>query len=136
MSKFDCFLLLVYSNGEGEDRKRMATEQMNISKPPRMARFIRSKVKAGEYTNVSEAIRDAIRHMQEAEAAKELSRDSGRRLTARERQEIRQRVQQGIKDLEEGSYEEFDERGLREYFSGVVERGKKRFPAADAKRPS
>ena len=114
----------------------MATEQMNISMPPRMARFIRSKVKAGEYTNVSEAIRDAIRHMQKAEAAKELSRDSGRRLTARERQEIRQRVQQGIRELEEGSYEEFDERGLREYFSGVVERGKKRFPAADAKRPA
>jgi putative addiction module CopG family antidote len=48
----------------------MPIEQMNISLPPKMARFIRGKVKAGDYTNASEVVRDAVRHMQEAEAAR------------------------------------------------------------------
>ena len=48
----------------------MPIEQMNISLPPKMARFIRGKVKAGQYTNASEVVRDAVRHMQEAEAAR------------------------------------------------------------------
>lgn len=80
----------------------MATEQMNISMPPQMARFIRGRVKAGAYTNVSEAIRDAVRRMQETEAAKR-----------REREGIRRGVRQGIKDIEEGRYEEYDDDGLR-----------------------
>jgi putative addiction module CopG family antidote len=48
----------------------MPIEQMNISLPPKMARFIRSKVKAGDYPNASEVVRDAVRHMQEIEAAR------------------------------------------------------------------
>ena len=48
----------------------MPIEQMNISLPPKMARFIRGKVKDGQYTNASEVVRDAVRHMQEAEAAR------------------------------------------------------------------
>ena len=47
----------------------MPIEQMNISLPPKMARFIRGKVKAGAYTNASEVVRDAVRHMQELEIA-------------------------------------------------------------------
>jgi hypothetical protein len=41
-------------------------------------------------------------------------------------EQIRQRVQQGIRDIEEGRSEEFDENGLRAYFAGIVKRGKKR----------
>jgi len=48
----------------------MPIEQMNISLPPKMARFIRGKVKDGQYTNASEVVRDAVRHMQETEAAR------------------------------------------------------------------
>ena len=88
----------------------MPIEQMNISLPPRMARFIRGKVKAGQYTNASEVVRDAVRHMQEAEAVRK------EQLTASEYKDIRQRVQQGVKDFEEGRYEEFDEDGLRQHF--------------------
>ena len=36
---------------------------MNISLSPQMARFIRGKVKNGEYTNMSEVVRDAVRRM-------------------------------------------------------------------------
>ena len=94
--------------------------QMNISMPPQMARFIRGRVKAGEYTNVSEAIRDAIRHMQQS-----ASDDIEARLTPKERQAIRVQVQQGVRDLEEGRYEEFDEAGLRNYFDGLMAKGKR-----------
>jgi antitoxin ParD1/3/4 len=107
----------------------MPIEQMNISLPPRMARFIRGKVKAGQYTNASEVVRDAVRHMQEAEAVRK------EQLTTSEYKDIRQRVQQGVKDLEEGRYEEFDEDGLRQHFAGIAERGKKRL-AAGVKRSS
>jgi putative addiction module CopG family antidote len=48
----------------------MPIEQMNISLPPKTARFIRGKVKAVHYTCASEVVRDAVRHMQEGEAAK------------------------------------------------------------------
>jgi len=44
----------------------MAIEQMNISLSPQMARFIRGKVKTGQYSNISEVVRDAVRHMQES----------------------------------------------------------------------
>ena len=94
----------------------MATEQMNISMPPQMARFIRDKVKAGAYTNVSETIRDAIRRMQEAEAAKQdraLLADFEGGLPKNARAGIRRGVRQGIKDIGEGRYEEFDARGLK-----------------------
>ncbi len=46
----------------------MAVEQMNISLSPKMARFIRRKVKTGSYTNISEVVRTAVRRMQEEEA--------------------------------------------------------------------
>jgi len=94
-----------------------------------MARFIRGKVKAGQYTNASEVVRDAVRHMQEAEAVRK------EQLTASEYKDIRQRVQQGVKDFEEGRYEEFDEDGLRQHFAGIAERGKKRL-ASGVKRSS
>ena len=107
----------------------MPIEQMNISLPPRMARFIRGKVKAGQYTNASEVVRDAVRHMQEAEAAKKdrpaLLDDFEVRVAAGEREDIRRRVQQGVKDLEEDRFEEFDADGLRQHFAGIAERGKK-----------
>lgn len=84
--------------------------------PPQMARFIRGKVRNGEYTNMSEVARDAVRRMQEAEATK-----SGRILLANfeaglapgEREGIRRGVRQGIEDIEEGRYEEYSADGLR-----------------------
>ena len=46
----------------------MPVEQMNVSLSPQMAKFIRSKVKTGSYTNISEVVRTAVRRMQEEEA--------------------------------------------------------------------
>ena len=115
----------------------MPIEQMNISLPPKMAKFIRGKVKAGKYTNASEVVRDAVRHMQEAEAAhKSMYGDAATApLLPGEEESVRARVRQGIEDLENGRYQEFDDAGLRQHFAGIAERGKKRL-AAMARRPS
>ena len=94
----------------------MPIEQMNISLPPKMARFIRGKVKAGRYTNASEVVRDAVRHMQETEAARSeralLSEFEGH-LPVTSREEIRRSVKRGIRDIEAGRFEEYDAKGLR-----------------------
>jgi putative addiction module CopG family antidote len=93
----------------------MAIERMNISRSPQMARFIRDKVKNGQYSNISEVVRDAVRHMQEAEAATVRASwvdfESG--LTPSHREGIRRSVQEGIRDIEQGHYEDYDAEGLR-----------------------
>lgn len=94
----------------------MPIEQMNISLPPKMARFIRSKVKDGQYTNASEVVRDAVRHMQETEAARSnraLLTDFEGRLPVTEREDIQRSVKRGIKDIEAGQFEDYDAEGLR-----------------------
>ena len=86
----------------------MAIEQMNISLSPQMARFIRGKVKNGEYTNMSEVVRDAVRRMQESEVKNNTRTwltDFESSLTKDERESIRRGMLQGIKDIEEGRYE-------------------------------
>ena len=109
----------------------MAVEQINISLSPQMARFIRGKVKNGEYTNMSEVVRDAVRRLQENEAIKSARTrltDFEAGLTKREREGIRRGVRQGIKDIEEGRYQEYDADGLRNLAKDLV--------AASAKKPA
>ena len=94
----------------------MPTEQMNISLPPKMARFIRAKVKGGQYADAGEVVRDAVRHMQEAEAAKKeraLLADFEAQLPKREREDVQRSVRRGIRDIEAGRFEEHDADGLR-----------------------
>ena len=115
----------------------MPVEQMNISLPPRMARFIRGKVKAGEYTNASEVVRDAVRHMQEAEAEKKDRRAAlAGELSPADRESVRQSVQRGIMDIEEGRVTELDQDGLRRHFEDIGKRGKKRLVATGSQRPA
>ena len=101
----------------------MAIEQMNVSLSPQMARFIRGKVKKGDYTNISEVMRDAIRRMQEAEAEKTdraglASFEAA--LPVGERESIQRGVRQGIKDIEEGRYDEYDADGLKSLARSLV----------------
>jgi putative addiction module CopG family antidote len=44
----------------------MPIEHLTISLSPRMARFIRGKVKNGDQTDASEVVRDAVRRLQAA----------------------------------------------------------------------
>lgn len=85
----------------------MAVEQMNISLSPRMARFIRGKVKKGDYANISEVVRDAIRRLQEAEASKKERAGLASLETALlegKRERIRRAIQQGIKGYRRGPF--------------------------------
>ena len=109
----------------------MPVEQMNITLSPQMARFIRDKVEKGEYTNISEVVRDAVRRMQEVDAARkdrEWLADFEQSLPKAERAAIGRKVRQGIKDMEAGNCQEFDAVGLR----GLA----KEFVGSSAKRRS
>lgn len=83
----------------------MATQQLNISLPQQLARFIRGKVKNGEYADAGEVIQDAVRRMQAADFESDLSET--------ERRGIARRIKQGIRDIEAGRFNRLDAVGLR-----------------------
>ena len=110
----------------------MPIEQMNISLPPRMARFIRGKVKAGEYTNASEVVRDAVRHMQ----AVEEDRKHRAALNAFESEDEAaiMAVREGVSQLDMGDYMDLnDDAALKSYFLDAIGRGKARAAAQISK---
>ena len=45
---------------------------MNLSLTPELEEFIQSKIDTGMYTNASEVVRDALRHMDDHDPYKEL----------------------------------------------------------------
>jgi putative addiction module CopG family antidote len=110
----------------------MPVEQMNISLSPQMARFIREKVKAGGYTNISEVVRTAVRRMQEEEARE--ARLAGpaadvtlAELADAEKAGLRERVRAGFAAIERGEYADYVGReGLAELAAAVKSRGRKR----------
>jgi antitoxin ParD1/3/4 len=106
----------------------MPVEQMNISLSPQMARFIRNKVKSGEYTNASEVVRHAVRRMQEAETARRerTLAEFESHLTESQREEIRLGIEEGIRDIENGCYEEYDARGLKNLANDLVDASAKK----------
>jgi antitoxin ParD1/3/4 len=74
----------------------------NISLTPEQNAFI-EMLKAGEYRNPSEALRDAIRALQQRRA-----------MDALKLERLRRSIDAGLADLERGDYEEVDDadRGL------------------------
>ena len=109
----------------------MAVEQMNISISPQMAQFIRSKVKTGGYTNISEVVRTAVRRMQEEELREAKLASSAAaaaldELTVSEKAAIRDRVQAGFAAIERGEYTDYIGReGLGQLVAVVKSRGRK-----------
>ncbi len=101
----------------------MPAGQLIISLPPKIARYIRAKVKSGKYTNASEVVVDAVRKMQAAEDA------ATPQLVGAELEEVRRQVQEGVAQLENGEFEEFDAEGLKAFFEDVNARGRQRFEA-------
>lgn len=59
-----------------------AIERITISLPAEMVAEIRAAVEAGEFTNTSEAIRDAVRHWRRSRTVITLNDDELRRLVA------------------------------------------------------
>jgi putative addiction module CopG family antidote len=108
----------------------MAVEQMNISISPQMAKFIRSKVKAGGYTNISEVVRTAVRRMEEEFREARLARLAADEildeLTDVDKASIRQRAEAGFAAIERGEYTDYVGReGLGHLAAEVKSRGRK-----------
>ena len=109
----------------------MPIEQMNISLPPKMARFIRGKVKAGDYTNASEVVLDAVRHMQEVDAA----RNDRRALAVTDDPDgASAEVREGYAAIKRGEYTDIDgDDELKAYFSKARDRATKEPPAVKSR---
>lgn len=81
----------------------------NISLTPEQDAFIDKMLKAGEYRNASEAMRDAIRALQQRRAEEALKLDK-----------LRLAIQQGLAALDHGGYTEVEDEGLDAYLDDLA----------------
>ncbi len=80
----------------------------NISLTPEQDAFVEKVVKTGEYQNASEAVRDALRVLQQR-----------RREDALKLKALRTQVKAGVDALERGEFLEIDETDLDGYLEGL-----------------
>ena len=81
----------------------------NISLTPEQDAFVDSVVKAGEYQNASEAVRDALRVLQQRR------REDVLKLKA-----LRMQIKAGVEALERGDFIEVDAEDLEGYLDGLT----------------
>jgi antitoxin ParD1/3/4 len=81
----------------------------NISLTPEQDAFVEKVVKSGEYQNASEAVRDALRVLQQR-----------RQEDALKLKALRMQIKAGIDELERGDYVEVDEADLDEFLEGLT----------------
>lgn len=81
----------------------------NISLTPEQDAFIEKVVKAGDYQNASEAVRDALRVLQQR-----------RREDALKLKALRMQLKAGVEALERGDFTEIDETELDNYLEGLT----------------
>ena len=81
----------------------------NISLTPEQDEFIAEVVEAGEYQNASEAVRDALRALQQR-----------RREDALKLEALRARIQAGADALERGDFIEIEDSGLEAYLERLT----------------
>lgn len=87
----------------------------NINLTHEQDAFVESVVRAGEYQNASEAIRDAVRALQQR-----------RKEDALKLERLKLRVQAGIDDLDRGEFVEIDGEDLESYLVRLTEAGENR----------
>lgn len=83
----------------------------NISLTREQDAFIAKVVEAGEYQNASEAMRDALRALQQRR------REDALRLAA-----LRAEIEKGARDLDRGDFVEIDDADLERYLAGLTPR--------------
>lgn len=81
----------------------------NISLTPEQDTFIEKVVKSGEYQNASEAVRDALRALQQR-----------RREDALKLKALRMQVEAGVEALERGEFTEVADADLDRYLEGLT----------------
>ncbi len=87
----------------------------NISLTPEQDEFIEKAVKTGEYQNASEAVRDALRALQQR-----------RREDALKLKALRMQIKAGVEALDRGEFVEVAEADLDRYFDGLTAAAGKR----------
>jgi antitoxin ParD1/3/4 len=87
----------------------------NISLTAEQDSFVQSVVESGEYQNASEAVRDALRVLQQRR------REDDLKLKA-----LRAQVRTGIDALKRGEFVEIDEADLEGYLEGLTTPATKR----------
>ena len=87
----------------------------NISLTPEQNAFIEEAVKSGEYQNASEAVRDALRVLQQR-----------RREDALKLEALRRQIDAGIEALERGEFIEIDDTDLDAYLRALAARSGKK----------
>src|SRR4051794_19617454 len=88
-----------------QPRKADSMPTRNINLTYEQDEFVESIVRAGEYQNASEAIRDAVRALQQR-----------RREDALKLERLRLRIEAGIDDLDRGDFVEVDDEDLEAFF--------------------
>jgi len=81
----------------------------NVSLTHEQDAFVQRVVKAGEYQNASEAIRDALRVLQRQR------RENTLKLKA-----LRMQIKAGVDELERGDFSEVADADLDEYLEGLA----------------
>ena len=87
----------------------------NISLTPERDAFIEEAVKSGEYQNASEAVRDALRALQQR-----------RREDALKLEALRRQIDAGVGPLDRGEFTEVDDVELEAYLDGLQDRPRSR----------
>jgi antitoxin ParD1/3/4 len=87
----------------------------NISLTDEQDAFVEKVVEAGEYQNASEAVRDALRALQQR-----------RREDALKLKALRIQIKAGVDALERGDFVEVDDAELDEYLEGLATPSDKR----------
>ena len=82
----------------------------NISLTSEQDAFVDKVVKTGEYQNASEAIRDALRALQQR-----------RREEALKLKALRMQIKAGVEALQRGDFIEIDDGDLDHYLQGVTQ---------------
>ena len=85
----------------------MPTRNVNLT--AEQDAFVEKVVKAGEYQNASEAVRDALRALQQR-----------RREDALKLKALRRQLKAGVDALERGEFVEIDEAGLGDYLESLT----------------
>jgi antitoxin ParD1/3/4 len=81
----------------------------NITLTPEQDAFIDEMLKAGEYRNASEAVRDAVRALQQRRAEEALKLEK-----------LRVAIKQGVAALDRGDYTEVEDNDLDAYLDHLV----------------
>jgi putative addiction module CopG family antidote len=93
---------------------------MTIELPQEIEELVRSRVGRGDYASPERLVREAVERLLD--------------LDEDERQELRQAVDEGLRDIERGDYSEYDEHTIKDLAKDVHQRGIERIADFGRKR--